>query len=59
MTKYEKIKSMSIEEMAKLLMILDARIPTKYACDETACCYCKDGFSCFREWLESDVKRQD
>ena len=53
MTNYEKIKSISIEEMAKLL------------CDNTNCRKCKFYNTCggadvrvngFRRWLESEVK---
>lgn len=58
MTNYEKIKSMSVEEMAEFMR----RINHIYACDECVAygsCPMTYGVSCKRfiaEWLESEAE---
>lgn len=52
MTNYEKIKSMSVEEMAEEFMgeCWACKLEENQTCDNTSC---KQGV---RQWLESEVK---
>ena len=55
MTNYEKIKNMSIEEMAAFF--IDAELCIEHFggslnCDDMPCCTI-----CFRKWLESEVEK--
>ncbi len=58
-TNFEKIKSMSIDEMARLLMC-----PAEYDLDFNKKCNCngemnKDCNACCKQWLESEVDVND
>lgn len=58
MTNYEKIKAMSIEEMAEKILIM---VETCVCCPAMGTtCIRDDGKSCeqtVKEWLESEVKQ--
>ena len=57
MTNLEKIQSLDLEQMTKLLVRLDAYfVPRKWHCDSVYCIECKENYSCFREWLEKEAK---
>lgn len=58
MTKYEKIKNMTVEEMAKFLEELTDRCNASRCID---CPLCEGLFCCtdeIRYWLESEVKEK-
>lgn len=55
MTNEEKIKQLKdIDDLAKFIMTLEMAsvVPKKYSCDEVNCMFCKDGLSCYKEWLK-------
>lgn len=58
MTNYEKIKSLSIEEMADFLRQAEVSnfVPKKFICDSLSCFECKEGLDCFIVWLNEEYK---
>ena len=48
MTNYEKIKNMTIEEMAKMICKIDFDVNEK--CPDCDCIYCA------KEWLKEEIK---
>lgn len=61
MTKYEKIKSLNKEEMARLIWRLTngiETVPMKYNCNAITPleCYKRNCFGCYYFYLDSEVK---
>ena len=57
MTNEEKIRQMhDTDVLAKFIMTLEMAsvVPKKYSCDEVNCMFCKDGLSCYKEWLRKE-----
>lgn len=55
MTNFERIKGMSVEELAEFLLEKNLKNTTEDTCKSADCMFrhksCKD---CFKEWLESE-----
>jgi hypothetical protein len=61
MTNYEAIKGMTEKEMARFLMIIDinSSVPKLWSCNELNCINCKEDLSCYRDWLNKEVREDD
>ena len=54
MTNYEKIKNMTVEELARFLCF--NKEPCKRCAFHSNPCLCSDAVDVHRKWLESEVK---
>jgi hypothetical protein len=64
MNRFQKIKSMSIEEMAKFIMALDCgheSIPTLYWCDSITQfdCFNRNCFKCYEDYLKKELQQTE
>lgn len=57
-TYYDAIRNFSMDEMARFLCALELTefVPKNFRCDTMICHDCKDDLSCFKEWLQQEVK---
>ena len=53
MTNYERIKAMSVEEMADAVMCPNDCSLGEINCEKTDACNC---YECVRQWLEQEIK---
>lgn len=59
MTYYEAIKCMNEDAFARFIMMLElgvCTIPKKYDCNEVYCINCKDQLSCYKKYINQEVK---